>query len=93
MGKLLQFSDEHSTLVAMVRKFASNFLIPKLHVVFDEKFSTIQTDNRLEETAGETTFNSLFTNFRGFMVKRDALPRRVYQLHRELLRNPPRFRW
>ena len=65
MGQLLGFSDEHSTLVAMVRNFASNFLIPKLHVVFDEKFSTIQNNTRLEETSVEAIFDDLFTNYRG----------------------------
>ena len=51
MGQLLGFSDEHSTLVAMVRNLTTNFVSPQFHVVFDEKFSTIQNDNMLEDTA------------------------------------------
>ena len=66
MGKFLRFSDEHSTLMSMVRNLATNFVSPKFHVMFDEKFLTIQNDNRLEDTAVEAIFNDLFTNCRYF---------------------------
>ena len=62
MGQLLGFSDEHSTLVAMVRNLTTNFVSPQFHVVFDEKFSIIQNNTSLEETAVEAIFNELFTN-------------------------------
>ena len=62
MGKLLGFSDEHSTLVAMVRNLATNFASPQFHVAFDEKFSTIQNENKLEDNSVEEIFNELFTN-------------------------------
>ena len=65
MGQFLGFSDEHSTLVAMFINLATNFVIPKFHVVFDEKFSTIQNNTRLEETSVEAIFDDLFTNYRG----------------------------
>ena len=66
MGQFLGFSDEHSTLVAMVRNLATNFASPQFHVVFDDKFSTIQNDTRLDYTAVEVIFNYLFTNSCGF---------------------------
>ena len=66
MGKFLRFSDEHSTLMSMVRNLATNFVSPKFHVMFDEKFLTIQNDNRLEDTAVKAIFNDLFTNCRYF---------------------------
>ena len=66
MGQLLGSSDEHSTLVAMVINLETNFVSSQLHVVFDEKFSTIQNDTRLENTAVEAILNDLFTNCRGF---------------------------
>ena len=47
MGQFLGFSDEHITLVAMLRNLETNILIPQFHVVFDEKFSTIQNYTRL----------------------------------------------
>ena len=47
MAQLLGFSDEHSTLVAMVRNLETNIVSPQFHIVFDEKFSTIQNDTRL----------------------------------------------
>ena len=66
MGQLLGFSDEHNTLVTRVRNLATNFLSPQFHVVFDDKFSTIQNDTRLDYTAVEVIFNYLFTNSCGF---------------------------
>ena len=41
MVQFLVFSEEHITLVAMVRNLSTNFVIPQFHVVFDEMFSTI----------------------------------------------------
>ena len=66
MGQLLGFSDEHSTLVAMVRNLATNFVIPQFNVVFDGNFSTIQNDTSLEDTAVEAILNDLFINCRDF---------------------------
>ena len=47
MGQILGFSDKHCPLVAMVRNLETNFVSPQFHIVFDEKFSTIQNDTRL----------------------------------------------
>ena len=69
MGKFLVFSDENRTLVAMVRNLENNFVSPQFHVVFDEKFSTIQSYTRLEDTEVEAIFNDLFTYCRNFYVK------------------------
>ena len=66
MGQFLGFSDENSTLGAMVRNLETNFVSPQFHVVFDEKLSTIKNDTRLEDTAVEAILNYIFTNFRGF---------------------------
>ena len=66
MGQFLGFIDELSTLVAMVRILATNFVRPQFHIVFDKKFSTIQNETRLEDTEVEAICNDLFTNFRGF---------------------------
>ena len=62
MGQFLGFSDEHSTLVAMVRNLATNFLRPQFHVVFYKKLSTLQNNTRLEDTAVEAISNDLFAN-------------------------------
>ena len=48
----------------MVRNLATNYVSPQFHVVFDEKFSTIQNDTRLEDTTVESIFKDLFTNCR-----------------------------
>ena len=74
MGQLLGFSDEHSTLVAMVRNLATNFVRPQFHVVFDGKFPTIQNGTRLEDTSFEAICNELFTNCSGFYGEQGRPP-------------------
>ena len=64
MEQFLGFSDQYSSLVAMVRNLATNYVSPQFHVVFDEKFSTIQNDTRLEDTTVESIFKDLFTDCR-----------------------------
>ena len=64
IGQFLGFSDEHSTLIAMVRNLATNFVSSQLHVIFVEKFSTTQNDTMIEYTTVEEIFNELFTNCR-----------------------------
>ena len=64
MGQFLGFSDQHSSLVAMVQNLVTNYVSPQFHVVFDEKFSTIQNDTRLEDTTVESIFKDLFTGWR-----------------------------
>ena len=66
MVQFLVFSEEHITLVAMVRNLSTNFVIPQFHVVFDEMFSTIQDDTSIEDTEVEVILNDLFTNFSVF---------------------------
>ena len=66
MGLFLGFSDEHRTLVVMVRNLVTNFVSPQLCVVFDYKFLTIQNNTRFEDTAVESIPNDLFINCCGF---------------------------
>ena len=64
MGQFLGFSDQHSSLVAMVQNVGTNFVSPQFHVVFDEQCYTIQNDTRLEDTAVEPILNDLFESCR-----------------------------
>jgi hypothetical protein len=41
MGQFVDFSDEHSSLVANVRHLSTNFISPQFHVVFDDLFKTV----------------------------------------------------
>ena len=66
MGTNLGFSDPHSLLAAIVTKLGTNFVSPQFHVVFDEKFTTIQNDTRLGDSAVESVFNDLFVTCRDF---------------------------
>ena len=60
MGQFVGFSDEHSSLIAKVRNLLTNFISPQFHVVFDDKFNTIQNDAKLEDTALDSIFTDLF---------------------------------
>ena len=62
MGQFLGYSDEHSTLVARVRHLQTNHVSPQFHVVFDDMFSTIYNDTRVDDDAIEAIFNKLFDN-------------------------------
>ena len=66
MGQFLGFSDEHSTLVSMVRNLATNYVSPQFHVVYDEKFTTIQNNTRLQDATIEAIFEDLFEKCRNF---------------------------
>ena len=50
----------------MVRNLATNYVSPQFHVVFDENFSTIQPDTRLEDTTVESIFKDRFTDCRDY---------------------------
>ena len=64
MGHCLGFSDRHSSLVAMIWNLGTNFASSQFHVIFDEKFYTVQNDNRLEDTAVRPIFNDFFESCR-----------------------------
>ena len=70
MDQLLEFSDEYSTLVAVVRNLVTNFVSPQFHVLFDENFYTIQNNTRLEYTAVEAISMTSSPIAVVFMVKR-----------------------
>ena len=94
MGQLLVLSDEHSTLVTMVKNLATNFVSPQFHVVFDEKFSTIQNNTRIEDTAIEAIFNDLFTDFHGFYGEEGRPPKETISAPEGgAVEHPPPFRW
>ena len=95
MRQFLEFSDEHSTLVAMVRNLANNFVSPQFHVMFDENFSIIQNDSRLEDTAVEAIFGDLFTNCRYFCGEEGRPPKEtISTLERDSVDlPPPQVRW
>ena len=66
MGQFVGFSDEHSSLVAKVRNLSTNFISPQFHVIFDDKFTTIQNDTKLEDTSLESIFTDLFDTCRDY---------------------------
>ena len=45
---------------AIVWNLGTTFVSPQFHVIFDENFSTIQNNTKLEDTAAEPIFNGLF---------------------------------
>ena len=74
MGQFLGFSDEHSSLVARVRNLNTNFVSPQFHVVFDDHFSSIYNDSRLEDTKIESIFEELFENCRDYYGEETLAP-------------------
>ena len=74
MGQFLGFSDEHSSLVAQVRNLSTNYVSPQFHVVFDDLFTSIYNDTRLEDTELESIFENLFTNCRDFYGEQSLAP-------------------
>ena len=92
MVQLLGFSDENSTLVAMVKSLATNFVIPQFHVVFDEKFFIIQNNTSLEDTAVEAIFNELFTNCRDFYGEEGHPPKETISAPEgDVVDSPPKL--
>jgi hypothetical protein len=41
LGQFVEFSDEHSSLVANVRHLTTGYISPQFHVVFDDLFETV----------------------------------------------------
>ena len=66
MGQFLRFSDQHNSLVAMVRNLGTNYVSPQFHVVVNKKFTIIQNDNRLEDSTIESIFNDVALTCRDF---------------------------
>ena len=66
IGQFVGFSDEHLLLVAKVRNLSTNFISPQFHVIFDDKFTTIQNNTKLEDTSLESIFTDLFDKCRDY---------------------------
>lgn len=66
MGQFLGFSDEHSSMVGLVRNLRTNHISPQFHVVYDDLFTTIQNDTRRPDDAIERIFTDLFENCRDY---------------------------
>ena len=58
----------------MVQNLATNYVSPQFHVVYDEKFSTIQNDTRLQDSTIEAIFEKLFTKCRDFYGEESRPP-------------------
>jgi hypothetical protein len=60
MGQFLGFSDQHSSTVGLVRNLATNFVSPQFHVVFDDLFTSIYNNVRMDDSKLENLFTKLF---------------------------------
>lgn len=96
MGQFVGFSDEHSSLVAKVQNLSTNFISPQFHVIFDDKFTTIQNDTKLEDTSLESIFTDLFDKCRDYYgeepLESDSSKQldELHELHDELLNEAER---
>ena len=66
MGQFLGISEEHSSVVSLIRNLSTNNVSPQFHVVLDEKFSTIQNDTRVDSKTIESIFVDLFPSSRKY---------------------------
>jgi hypothetical protein len=60
MGQFLGFSPEHSTLVGLVRNLTTEHMSPQWHLVYDERFETVNStdeDNVEESEIWTSLFN------------------------------------
>ena len=64
MGQFLGFSDQHSSTVGLVRNLATNFVSPQFHVVFDDLFTSIYNNVRMDDSKLENLFTKLFETCR-----------------------------
>jgi hypothetical protein len=60
-GQFLGYSKEHATTIGMIRNIRTGHISPQFHVVFDEDFTTVASENTLDLTE---TWIELFLNSR-----------------------------
>ncbi len=59
MGQFVEFSDEHSSLVANVRHLTTGYISPQFHVVFDDLFEAVNCIG-VDDRDVESICNGLF---------------------------------
>ena len=47
-GQFLGFSREHASTVGLIRNIRTGYISPQFHVVYDEEFTTVASDNSLD---------------------------------------------
>ncbi len=70
MGQFIDFSDEHSSLVANVCHLSTNFISPQFHVVFDDLFKTVNRTG-VDEPVVKSICQNFFNLIGNFMQKRN----------------------
>jgi hypothetical protein len=67
-AQFLGFSDQHSSLVALVRHLGTGFVSPQYHVVFDNKFETVYSAGADDEVV-DAICKDIFENSRDWYVE------------------------
>ncbi|KAL7549760.1 hypothetical protein ACHAWF_013025 [Thalassiosira exigua] len=67
-AQCLGFSDQHSSLLALVRHLGTSFVSPQYHVVFDNKLERVYSAGADDEVV-DAIYKDLFENSRDWYVK------------------------
>ena len=68
MGQFVGFSEQHSSLVALVRNLETGHVSPQYHVVFDDKFETVHGSGE-NDAAIDAICNRLFIQNREVYIE------------------------
>ena len=68
LGQFVGFSEQHSSLVALVRNLETGFVSPQFHVVFDDKFETVFSAG-CDQATEDAIFEQLFEDSRDLYVE------------------------
>jgi hypothetical protein len=82
LGQFLGFSEQHSSLVALIRNLDTGFVSPQYHVVFDDRFETVFSSGKDDE-AIDRLCSELFEDSRDLYVEPE------YNDEGELVYEPP----
>jgi hypothetical protein len=80
LGQFVEFSDEHSSLVANVRHLTTGYISPQFHVVFDDLFETVNCIG-VDDRVIKSICNGLFQHNQEFYAE-DELDEAVNIIYR-----------
>ena len=49
-GQFLGYSKDHATMIGLIRNIRTGYISPQFHVVYDEDFTTVTSDNSIDLT-------------------------------------------
>ena len=81
-GAILDFSDEHSSLVVNVRNLRTRYISPQFHLVFDDLFETV-----IGTADDDIVFDAICNDL--FELNRDWYAEDEFDENKKLIYHPP----